>query len=254
MSRTKLVFFGGSKGGVGKSATSHLACLGAILCNQPAAYVLTDPDREIRDKGRPYDVLDGRKPEELANILSASLSAPDGWLIIDGGGNRPAFDAEIAGEVDLCIFPFRPSHEDMDTVSMDMIASMALLMSASHSSSRRLTARSPSASASARTAGRRLSDGAMSTRQPRSSEISRSSPPSDTSPVPGAKSTTRSIVAVGSLLAAGDAAEHPDIRCPHTASLSPGSRPMRWRSRRPSGVSGRPGRNSGSASRPRIRR
>ena len=69
MNRTKLVFFGGSKGGVGKSATSHLACLGAILCNQPAAYVLTDPDREIRDKGRPYDVLDGRQPKQLANIL-----------------------------------------------------------------------------------------------------------------------------------------------------------------------------------------
>lgn len=120
MSRTKLVFFGGSKGGVGKSATSHLACLGAILCNQPAAYVLTDPDREIRDKGRPYDVLDGRQPKQLANILSASRSAPDGWLIVDGGGNRPAFDLEIANEVDLCIFPFRPSHEDMDTVSMDM--------------------------------------------------------------------------------------------------------------------------------------
>jgi hypothetical protein len=120
MSRTKLVFFGGSKGGVGKSATSHLACLGAILCNQPAAYVLTDPDREIRDKGRPYDVLDGREPKKLASILSASQSTPDGWLIIDGGGNRPAFDLEIASEVDLCIFPFRPSHEDMDTVSMDM--------------------------------------------------------------------------------------------------------------------------------------
>jgi hypothetical protein len=120
VSRTKLVFFGGSKGGVGKSATSHLACLGAILCNQPAAYVLTDPDREIRDEGRPYDVLDGRDPKQLANILSASQSTPDGWLIIDGGGNRPAFDAEIANEVDLCIFPFRPSHEDMDTVSMDL--------------------------------------------------------------------------------------------------------------------------------------
>ena len=120
MNRTKLVFFGGSKGGVGKSATSHLACLGAILCNQPAAYVLTDPDREIRDKGRPYDVLDGRQPKQLANILSASLSTSGGWLIIDGGGNRPAFDLEIANEVDLCIFPFRPSHEDMDTVSMDM--------------------------------------------------------------------------------------------------------------------------------------
>jgi hypothetical protein len=120
MSRTKLVFFGGSKGGVGKSATSHLACLGAILCNQPAAYVLTDPDREIREKGRPYDVLDGRQPRLLANILSASHSTLDGWLIIDGGGNRPAFDSAIAEEVDLCIFPFRPSHEDLDTVSRDM--------------------------------------------------------------------------------------------------------------------------------------
>lgn len=120
MNRTKLVFFGGSKGGVGKSATSHLACLGAILCNQPAAYVLTDPDREIRDKGRPYDVLDGRQPKQLASILDASRSAPDGWLIVDGGGNRPAFDLAIADEVDLCIFPFRPSHEDMDTVSKDM--------------------------------------------------------------------------------------------------------------------------------------
>jgi hypothetical protein len=120
MSPTKLVFFGGSKGGVGKSATSHLACLGAILCNQAAAYVLTDPDREIRDKGRPYDVLDGREPKQLANILSASRKTTDGWLIIDGGGNRPAFDSAIAEEADLCIFPFRPSHEDMDTVSADM--------------------------------------------------------------------------------------------------------------------------------------
>jgi hypothetical protein len=120
MNRTKLVFFGGSKGGVGKSATSHLACLGAVLFNHPAAYVLTDPDREIRDKGRPYAVLDGRQPKQLASILNASRTAQDGWLIIDGGGNRPAFDLAIADEVDLCIFPFRPSHEDMDTVSKDL--------------------------------------------------------------------------------------------------------------------------------------
>jgi hypothetical protein len=120
MSGTKRIFFGGSKGGVGKSATSHLACLGAILCNQAAAYVLTDPDREIRDKGRPYDVLDGRKPKDLASILNASETTSDGWLIIDGGGNRPAFDSEIAREADLCILPYRPSHEDMDTVFRDM--------------------------------------------------------------------------------------------------------------------------------------
>ena len=120
MSKTEIVFFAGSKGGVGKSATSHLACLGAVLRDQAAAYVLTDPDREIRDKGRPYDVLDGRQPKQLANILSASRETLDGWLIIDGGGNRPAFDSAIAQEADLCIFPFRPSHEDMDTVSKDM--------------------------------------------------------------------------------------------------------------------------------------
>jgi hypothetical protein len=120
MSGTKRVFFGGSKGGVGKSATSHLACLGAVLSGEAAAYVLTDPDREIRSDGRPYDVLDGREPKKLAAILSASQTLSDGWLIIDGGGNRQAFDAEIASEVDLCIFPFRPSQEDLDTVSMDL--------------------------------------------------------------------------------------------------------------------------------------
>jgi len=117
---TKLVFFGGSKGGVGKSTNAHLACLGAILSDQPAAYVLTDPDREIREKGRPYDVLDGRDPEKLAAILKASSKTSEGWLVIDGGGNRPAFDEAIAEEVDVCIFPFRPSHEDMDTVANDL--------------------------------------------------------------------------------------------------------------------------------------
>jgi hypothetical protein len=121
MSRTKLVFFGGSKGGVGKSTISHLACLGAVLSNQAAAYVLTDPDRKIRDKGRPYDVFDGTEPDGLAKLLDAGKeTSSNGWLILDGGGNRPAFDEEIAKEADLCIFPFRPSQEDMDTVSDDL--------------------------------------------------------------------------------------------------------------------------------------
>jgi hypothetical protein len=120
MSKTKTVFFGGTKGGVGKSLTSHLACLGAILHKQPAAYVLTDPDREMRGEGKPYSVFDGREAKPLANILSASHSTLNGWLIIDGGGNRPAFDSAIADEADLCILPFRPSQEDLDTVSKDM--------------------------------------------------------------------------------------------------------------------------------------
>jgi hypothetical protein len=120
MNKTKIIFFGGSKGGVGKSTNSHLACLGAVLCNQAAAYVLTDPDRKIRDEGRPYEVLDGTKSDKLAEYIEGGKKTDGGWLIIDGGGNRPAFDAEVAKEADLCIFSFRPSHEDMDTVAADL--------------------------------------------------------------------------------------------------------------------------------------
>ena len=117
---TGIVFFAGAKGGVGKSATSHLACLGAILRNQPAAYVLTDPNRRLRGEGRPYGVLDGREPHQLANILSVSRNGFGGWMIIDGGGNRPAFDLEVAAAADLCILPFRASEEDLDTVADDL--------------------------------------------------------------------------------------------------------------------------------------
>jgi len=80
MSKTKTVFFGGNKGGVGKSLISHLACLGAILHDQPAAYVLTDPVRELRGEGRPYSVLDGKEPTALANILKAGLAVKDIYL------------------------------------------------------------------------------------------------------------------------------------------------------------------------------
>jgi len=56
----------------------------------------------------------------LANILNASRKDLDGWTIIDGGGNRPAFDEEVAAVVDLCILPFRASEEDLDTVADDL--------------------------------------------------------------------------------------------------------------------------------------
>jgi len=117
----KCVYVGGGKGGSGKTTTAHLLCLGAILRGEPAAYVLTDPERKVRGEGRPYGVLDGRLPENLANILSTSRATLNGWLVIDGGGNRPAFDREIAAEVDACILPFRASEEDLDTVAQDLL-------------------------------------------------------------------------------------------------------------------------------------
>lgn len=117
---TRIVYIGGSKGGSGKTTTAHLAALGSILRGQPAAYVLTDANRKVRGEGRPYGVLDGRKPDALAHILTASRSTLNGWLFIDGGGNRQALDTQLAASADLCILPFRASEEDLDTVAADL--------------------------------------------------------------------------------------------------------------------------------------
>jgi len=110
----------GEKGGTTKTASSHLLCLGAYLCGIPAAYVLTDPKRKVRGEGRPYAVLDGRLPEQLALILESARSNLNGWLVIDGGGNRPDFDLEVSRHVGLTIIPFRASEEDIDTVAQSL--------------------------------------------------------------------------------------------------------------------------------------
>lgn len=112
----------GTKGGTTKTASAHLLCLGAYLHGVPACYALTDPGRKVRDEGRPYAVLDARLPEQLALMLDSSRNTLNGWLIIDGGGNRPAFDIEVSKNVDLTIIPFRPSEEDVDTVAQSLQA------------------------------------------------------------------------------------------------------------------------------------
>ncbi len=112
----------GGKGGSTKSASSHLLCLGAFLHGVPAAYALTDPQRKVRGEGRPYAVLDGRLPEQLALILDSGRNNLNGWLVIDGGGNRPDFDVEVSKHVDLTIIPFRASEEDIDTVAQSLAA------------------------------------------------------------------------------------------------------------------------------------
>jgi hypothetical protein len=124
---SNLVYIGGRKGGSGKTTTAHLLCLGAILRGQPAAYVLTDPHRELKPEGRPYGVMDGRDPKALAQIIASSHNAHNGWLVIDGGGNRPEFDKAMAAEADLCLLPFKNSDEDTDSTRLDLNAlSLAL--------------------------------------------------------------------------------------------------------------------------------
>ncbi|WP_438333059.1 hypothetical protein [Burkholderia pseudomallei] len=119
---SNVVYVGGQKGGTTKTTTAHLMGLGAILRKQPAAYVLTDPHRRVKAEGRPYGVLDGRDPKQLAQILSASQSNLNGWLIVDGGGNRPAFDQAMAEQAHLTVLPFRASEEDLEAVALDMQA------------------------------------------------------------------------------------------------------------------------------------
>ncbi|NWB63480.1 hypothetical protein [Pseudomonas sp. F1002] len=117
-----LIFIAGQKGGTTKTTTAHLMSLGAILRGQPAAYVLTDPHRVLKSEGRPYGVMDGREGNELAKIITASHNTKNGWLIIDGGGNRPELDKAISEEADLTILPFRGSEEDLETISRDLAA------------------------------------------------------------------------------------------------------------------------------------
>jgi chromosome partitioning protein len=116
----KIIAIAGTKGGTTKTTTAHLICLGAALTGRIAAYVLTDPYRQLRDSGRPYAVLDGREPANLASIITASRGVADLILVIDGGGNRPAFDMELSGAADLTLIPFRPSEEDIATAAEDM--------------------------------------------------------------------------------------------------------------------------------------
>jgi chromosome partitioning protein len=103
--RMKSVAILGGKGGTTKTATSHLLCLGAHLHGIPACYVLIDPQCKVHGEGRPYAVLDGRAPEQLTVILASRDANLNGWLIIDGGGNRPEFDKKIAENVDLGVNP-----------------------------------------------------------------------------------------------------------------------------------------------------
>ncbi|CAI9007345.1 hypothetical protein BTW15_29500 [Pseudomonas syringae pv. tomato] len=119
---SNLIFIGGQKGGTTKTTTAHLMSLGAILRGQPAAYVLTDPHRLLKPEGRPYGVMDGRDGAELAKIITASSNTKNGWLIIDGGGNRPELDRAISEQAQLTILPFRGSEEDLETISRDLAA------------------------------------------------------------------------------------------------------------------------------------
>ena len=111
----------GTKGGTGKTTLTHLLAHGLGLLGHRAVAALTDRERTPLSKtGRLYLPVDARTPEGLARVTER-LRGVEGWFgIIDGGGNRPEMDAELARLADLVLIPFRDSHEDMRTVARDM--------------------------------------------------------------------------------------------------------------------------------------
>ncbi|WP_024905751.1 hypothetical protein, partial [Robbsia andropogonis] len=56
----------------------------------------------------------------LAQVITSSRVTQNGWLIIDGGGNRPSFDQVMTRQADLTLLPFRASEEDTDAVALDL--------------------------------------------------------------------------------------------------------------------------------------
>lgn len=111
----------GNKGGTGKTTLSHLLAHGLGLFGRRAVAVLTDTWRDRLSKThRNYLPFDARAPQDLERA-AASLGMVKEWTgVIDGGGNRPEMDVQLAAMADLVLLPFRDSHEDMRTVMRDL--------------------------------------------------------------------------------------------------------------------------------------
>jgi len=109
----------GSKGGTGKSTLAHALAFGATLRQAIGVMVHTDQRPPVACTGRPYGYIDGRTPERLVQVLE-DAARHEGLLVIDGGGNRPAFDHVIAQAADLVLVPATLNAEDIRLALQDL--------------------------------------------------------------------------------------------------------------------------------------
>ena len=117
----KIVSIIGNKGGTGKTTLSHMVAHGLGLMDMRAVAMLTDTYREKLSKsGRDYLPFDARSPENLTSAVRRLRIVRDWMGVVDGGGNRPQMDEQLAALSDLVILPFRESHEDIRTVTRDL--------------------------------------------------------------------------------------------------------------------------------------
>ena len=109
----------GSKSGIGKSTLAHALAFGATLRQAVGVMVHTDQRPPVASTGRPYGYIDGRTPERLVRVLE-DAARHEGLLVIDGGGNRPAFDQVIAQAADLALIPVTLNAEDIRLALQDL--------------------------------------------------------------------------------------------------------------------------------------
>ena len=111
----------GNKGGTGKTTLSHMLAHGLGLFDRRAVAILTDTYRDNLSKhNRGYLPFDARVLEDL-HKAAAKLAAVDDWIgVVDGGGNRPEMDEQLAEMASVVLLPFRDSHEDIRTVRRDL--------------------------------------------------------------------------------------------------------------------------------------
>lgn len=115
----KVITIFGSKGGTGKSTLAHALAFGATLRGEMGIVVHTDNRPPVDCTGRPYGYVDGRDPEHIVRVLE-NAKQHEGLLVIDGGGNRPAFDSVIAQAADLVLVPVTLNAEDIRLASSDL--------------------------------------------------------------------------------------------------------------------------------------
>jgi len=115
----KTVAILGSKGGTGKSSLAHGLAYGAHLLGHDAVMVHTEQRPPVKGS-RPYRYLDASANYSLVTSLIRDHADEQGFMVIDGAGNRPHVDLWVTRTVDLVLIPVTNSAEDVRCALNDL--------------------------------------------------------------------------------------------------------------------------------------
>lgn len=114
----------GSKGGSGKTLTSHILSLGLSLRGFPTILATTDADRVVRNfKKRGYTTYKAQSDSSMTKLFNQFKTMElerTSLIVIDGGASRDRFDVEIASNSSLVLIPFLKDVEDIEVAIKDV--------------------------------------------------------------------------------------------------------------------------------------